>query len=336
MIQNGNAPEDTAAQAFKIRIITIGLSLVVGVLLMAVKFYTYRLTHSSSVLSDALESIINVVASAFAMGSIIVAAKPADRSHPYGHGKIEYFSAGFEGALIIVAAIGIFKTGLNRIVTPQVLPNLQQGMIILFLASLVNLAVGSLLIRMGNRTQSLTLIADGKHLLTDVYTTFGVLLGLLLVKSGGWLWLDGAVACMVGLNILYTGAKLVRQSFSGLMDTTDPGIIDEISALLLRHRKPYWIDIHKLRTKRSGAFLHIDFHLVLPRDFSLARADIEVRELEHIISTHFKGNAGALIHTDPCNDPDCAICSEYACENRTSEQALKKDWTGEEISHCGK
>jgi cation diffusion facilitator family transporter len=327
--------ESIAAKAYKNRMVAIVISLGVGILLMAVKFYTYGLTHSSSVLSDALESIINVVAAAFAMGSIMLAAKPADRDHPYGHGKIEYFSAGFEGALIIIASIGIFKTGLDRLLAPQALPNLQKGMLILLFASLVNLAVGTLLIRTGKRTQSLTLIADGKHLLTDVYTTFGVLIGLIFVKIGGWLWLDGAVACLVGLNILYTGAKLMIQSFSGLMDTTDPAIIDEISTLLHSHRKPYWIDIHKLRTKRSGNFLHIDFHLVLPRDFTLERAHIEVRELEYLIRDHFKGNAGALIHTDPCKDPDCAICSEYACEMRTSTQERQKTWTGAEISHRG-
>lgn len=323
---------DMGANVYKQRLTAIGISLTVGILLMGAKFYTYGLTHSSSVLSDALESIINVVASAFAMGSIIFAAKPADQAHPFGHGKIEYFSAGFEGALIIIAAVGIFKTGLNYLLSPHPLPNLQAGMLILAVAALVNLVVGTMLIRTGNRTQSLALVADGKHLLTDVHTTVGVLIGLFLIKMGGWLWLDGAVACLVGVNILFTGAKLVRQSFSGLMDTTDPELISEISALLHRHRKPYWIDVHKLRTKRSGNFIHIDFHLVLPRDFSLVRAHIEVRELENLIHRHFNGNAGALIHTDPCKDPNCTICSEYACEIRSSAQEHQKAWSGELIS----
>lgn len=294
----------------------ICISLVVAVGLMAAKFYTYHLTSSSAVLSDALESIINVVAAAFAVVSIWMAAQPPDADHPYGHGKIEYFSAGFEGALIILAAIGIFKSGISHLLTPQPLANLQTGLVILVATAAVNLLLGIGLVQMGKRSDSLTLIADGKHVLTDVSTSVGVVAGLALVKWTGWLWMDGAIACLVGIHILLTGLQLVRQSFSALMDTSDPELLDEISALLEEHRKPVWIDIHQLRTWRSGNFVHIDLHLVLPRDFFLDDAHVQAKEVEQLLIDHFEGNAGVLVHMDPCEAPECSVCRQYRCDMR--------------------
>lgn len=317
------------------RITAIALSLVVGALLMAAKFHIYRITLSTAILSDALESIINVVASAFALGSIVLAAIPPDKNHPYGHGKIEYFSAGFEGALIMLAAVGIFKTGWPRIFEPAPLPNLEQGLWLLLSTSLVNLALGLGLIRTGRKTKSLTLEADGKHILTDVYTSVGVILGLLLVNLTGWFWLDGAVACLVGINILYTGGVLLHQSFAGLMNTSDPGLLKEICGLLDENRKEAWIDIHQLRAWASGNLIHIDFHLILPRSFSLEEAHLEAKEIEKILSCHFEGAASVLIHLDPCIDPDCPICSRYVCGERAVPQEGHFTWTVETTTMKG-
>jgi cation diffusion facilitator family transporter len=186
----------------KTRIIAISLSFFISLLLMAAKFYGYKITGSAAILSDALESIINVIASAFAFGSIMVASRPPDKDHPYGHGKIEYFSAGFEGALIMLAAIGIFMSGWPRIFHPGQLPNLDTGMLIILGTALMNLFLGTILIKCGKKTGSLALTADGKHILTDVYSTAAVLVGLLLVRFTGKLWMDGAAACLIGVNIL--------------------------------------------------------------------------------------------------------------------------------------
>lgn len=319
----------------KKRMVAITASLVVGVALMAVKFYTYLLTGSSAILSDALESIINVVASAFAMGSILFSALPPDEDHPYGHGKIENFSAGFEGALIILAAIGIFKTGVAHLIDPHPLPNLKIGLVLLVGAAMINLALGIALMRTGRKTESLALTADGKHILTDVYTSGGVVIGLLLVYLTGWYWLDGTVACLVGLNILFTGAKLIRESFAGLMDRSDPDLLDEIAALVLAHKKDYWIDIHQLRVLRSGNHVHIDFHMVLPWDFSLAKAHAEVKKLENILIDHFKGRASVLIHADPCKTPECPICGRPDCDNRTGAHEKAVPWTREMLIRYG-
>lgn len=294
---------------------------------MATKFYIYHLTGSSAILSDALESIINVVASAFAAVSIWVAAKPPDADHPYGHGKIEFFSAGFEGALIIIAAIGIFKTGIDHLLTPFELPHLGMGLFLLLATGLVNLLLGYFLVRIGRRTASLTLVADGKHVLTDVYTSMGVILGLGVVYLTGWFWLDGAIACIVGVNILVAGGKLVFHAFSGLMDSSDPDLLDEITTLLETHRCNHWIDIHQLRAWRSGNHVHMDFHLVLPRNYSLIETHNEIKAIESLISTHFNSRASVLVHTDPCEDPQCRICKRYECQLRTKSCETSSAWT---------
>lgn len=312
------------------------LSLLVGAVVMGVKFYLYRLTLSSAILSDALESIINIVASGFALASILIASKPPDKSHPYGHGKIEYFSAGFEGALILLAAAGIFITGIPRILNPGLLPHLQGGLVILFVVSLANLALGAGLVRVGKKTGSLTLLADGKHVLTDVYTSGGVLLGLLLANVTGWYRLDGIIACLVGVNILFSGWSLVRQSFTALMDASDPHLLKEIADLIAANRRDVWIDIHQLRAWRSGSFVHVDFHLILPRNYSLQESHREAKVLEKSIVDHFKGQASVLIHTDPCEDPDCPICRQALCGLRNGDQTGEITWTVTSLTEQGR
>ncbi|MFZ1199964.1 MAG: cation diffusion facilitator family transporter [Desulfobacterales bacterium] len=308
------------------RLFYIGLSFGVGLTLMAIKFYAYRLTRSSAILSDALESIINVVASAFAIGSIIMAAIPPDESHPYGHGKIEFFSAGFEGALIIVAACGIFKTGIARLLAPQPLPYLDAGLMILLTTSIVNLILGLGLVRAGRQTDSITLVADGRHVLTDVYTSAGVVVGLGLVMWTGWLWLDGLVACLVGLNILITGFSLVRQAFHGLMDAADPSVLKSLSEMLIENRRPNWIDIHQLRAWKAGDHTHIDMHLVLPRDCCLEAAHAEAKKVEALVIGHFGGRASALIHLDACIEEDCPVCHSHMCGLRNESTDDKRQW----------
>ncbi|MEW6078948.1 MAG: cation diffusion facilitator family transporter [Thermodesulfobacteriota bacterium] len=313
-------------KAFRTRLLSIALSLMVSVILLAVKFYTYHITHSSAVLSDALESIINVVAAGFALVSIILAAAPPDKSHPYGHGKIEFFSAGFEGLLIALAAIGIFWTGIPRIFNPLPLPRLESGLLLMAATSGVNLLLGLFLIRMGKKTDSLTLMADGRHVLTDVYTTVGVILGLVLVYFTGWYRLDGIVACAVGVNILFTGMMLVRKSFGGLMDESDPELLQIVSETICRHRRENWIDIHQLRAFRSGALINIDLHLILPADLTLETAHQEADEMEQLIIRRFDGRAVVIIHMDPCTDDDCPVCGKFLCEHRARSQEKSPTW----------
>jgi cation diffusion facilitator family transporter len=318
----------------KQRMRAIILSFVISASLMSLKFLTYRLTHSSAVLSDALESIINVVAGGFAIVSVWLAAKPPDPEHPYGHGKIEYFSAGFEGALIIFAAAGIFWTGIKHLIKPHALPHIEQGLAILCIASVANLLLGLYLLRVGKRTESVTLVADGKHIITDVYTSAGVLIGLALVYITGWLWIDGLVACLVGINILATGSQLVRQSFSRLMDASDVPLLDQIARTLEKHRKPEWIDIHKLRAWRAGNLIHVDLHLVLPKDLPMEAAHHEARAIEKYLAGEFGGNASALVHMDPCNPRHCPICKQETCQWRSRNIDRTEHWNSEHLARA--
>src|SRR5665648_859125 len=261
-------------------LLAISASLLIGAALMAIKFLAFYLTGSAAILSDALESIINVVAAGFALGSIIIAAKRPDPDHPYGHGKVEYFSAGFEGALIVLAALAIFYEAWPRLLAPQAIPKLEKGLLLILGAALVNLILGMVLLMLGRRTKSVVLIADGKHVLTDVITTVGVVLGLVGVYFTGWNWLDGAVAILVGLNILVTGARLVHQAAAGLMDTSDPELLEEICRVIAEQRRPMWIDIHQLRGRRARTRVFIDFPLILTRDPFTEASQAEIKKIE--------------------------------------------------------
>lgn len=322
----------TESQLARKRILAMCGSLLVGIALMGVKFYNYRLTGSAAILSDALESIINVVASGFALMSVILASRPPDPCHPYGHGKIEYFSAGFEGALIVIAALGIVRQGYHQIVTPHELPNLNIGLWLLVLTGAVNLILGMILLHVGRRSRSLTLVADGKHVLSDVLSTLGVLMGLLLVQQTRLYWMDGAIACLMAVIILVTGARLMRQSYAALMDAADPELLDEISRLVNEHRRPNWIDIHRLRAWRAGNRLFLDFHLILPRDLSLEEAHAEVMTLRRILETRLGGLAEAMIHAEPCSEPECPICGFDPCALRRRPFKQRKPWVLERLT----
>jgi cation diffusion facilitator family transporter len=313
---------------FKVMLVTF----FAGVGLMCLKFYGFWITGSSAILSDALESIINVVASGFGLISIWISAMPADESHPYGHGKIEFFSAGFEGALIIIAAGGIFFEGVRQILSPQDLPNLEKGLIFLLTAGLGNLALGLILLRTGRRTKSLVLEADGKHLLTDFFTSGAVLLGLVVVYLTRLYRFDGMIACIAGINIVFWGWGLVKKGFGGLMHASDPDLLDEICYLLSLHKKDLWIDVHRLRAWRSGRLVHVDFHLILPRDLPLEQGHREVKELEGVFSRHFGGMSDLLIHLDPCLDPECPVCGLTPCELRRESQIHQKIWNRQALT----
>ncbi len=327
-------PENTRA---KMRIKAGGLSLAAGLGILGLKFMAYRLTGSSAVLSDALESIINVVAGAFVLLSVWLSAKPPDRSHPYGHGKIEYFSAGFEGALIILAAAGIFRTGLAHLLKPRPLPNLDTGMLLLLAAAVANLVLGLLLVRVGRRTASPALEADGRHVLTDVYTSAGAIASLAVVKLSGKLWVDGAMACLLGVYVLVAGSRLVFRAYCGLMDASNPELLASISAVLRKCRRQNWIDIHQLRAWQAGDNVNIDLHLVLPRDLTLSQAHSEAEKVETMLKDKFGRQTTVLVHTDPCPDPSCTLCNLHKWNRETLTMASgDKKRLAQRQSSCGK
>lgn len=303
------------------------VSIGVGISLLVIKFVAFALTGSAAVLSDALESIINVVASFSALFAILIGARPADESHPYGHGKVEFFSAGFEGALIIVAAIAIFWTAIPRFFTPTPLTQLDIGLVLLIIGGIVNYLLGTYLIRTGHKTHSDALTADGHHVHTDAYTSAGVIVGLLLVRFTGLYWIDPLVACLMGVNILFMGYRLLRSASAGLMDESDRPYLDVVTQALNQARVPEWIAPHHLRSWRGGAVRFVDFHLDLPRYWNLDQSHQVQKRLEEVIETASGQSCQVLIHFDPCVPDYCHLCAVDPCPVRSTPLQQQVLWT---------
>ncbi len=294
------------------------LALVLGAAICAGKFGAYGLTGSSAVFSDAMESVVNVLAGVLLVYSLLVAARPADRDHPYGHGKVEYFSAGVEGTLIAVAALLIFVQAGRELVRGPELRNLDRGMAAVGALAAVNGFLGLHLIRTGRRTRSLALEADGRHLLTDVATSAGVVVGLVAVRLTGWLVLDPLVAIAVAANILREGWRLVRRAVGGLMDEADRAMLAQAVAAL-EHDRPAWcIDVHGLRAWRSGATEHADLHMSIPRFYDADRLHEMDSEIRARILAGLGASGDVLVHFDPCRPRQCAGCALEACAVRAA------------------
>lgn len=303
------------------------ISVGVGVVLLLVKFAAYLLTHSTAVLSDALESIVNVVASMFALFSVTMSSRPADNTHPYGHGKVEFFAAGFEGAMIVLAAALIIWSAVPGLINPPPLGPLDVGVVLLTVGGVANYLLGTYLIRTGRKARSDALVADGHHVHTDAYTSAGVIVGLILVSLTGWLRLDPFIAILVAINILVTGRRLIRASTAGLMDESDPAFLERIVAALARIRQPGWIWPHLLRARRSGAVWHVDFHLVLPRYWDLARSHQVQKVIEPALLSKTNELGQVLAHFDPCTDTYCPLCDMADCAVRAAPFARAPEWT---------
>jgi cation diffusion facilitator family transporter len=303
------------------------LSLLLSGGLLAVKFLAYQLTGSAAVLSDALESIVNVIASSFALFSVTLSARPPDESHPYGHGRVEFFSAGFEGALIVAAAVAIFVTALPRLFHPQPLAQISLGIGLVGGAGVLNALLGACLQYVGRRTHSLALVADGKHLLSDAYTSAGVLLGILGIWLTGWYVLDALTALVVALHILVMGGRLVRESIARLMDEAEPALLQRIVQTMQAARQPSWIDLHNLRAWRSGPRYHVDFHLTLPRYWDLEHGHDVSESIERLIQQTQRTHGDVIIHLDPCLPADCPFCAMPSCPMRTADYQESRPWT---------
>ena len=301
--------------------------LVVGALLTGVKFFAWRLTHSNTILSDALESIVNVVAGSFALYSLILAAKPRDREHPYGHGKIEFISAGIEGGLVIVAGALIIWRAVQALLSHQHLHALETGILLSATAGAANLIMGLALRKRGKRARSITMEASGAHLLSDAWSTVAMVVGLVLIKITGLLWLDQLFAILFALYIMFTGLRIFRRSVAGIMDEADLDLAATVIARLEQHRRPQWVDLHNFRTIKYGAVLHIDCHVTLPWYYSLEQAHSEISAIERLVNEHDDGEVELFIHMDPCVPPSCAICELPDCPERKSPFQERISWT---------
>jgi len=303
------------------------ISFAIGILMLVMKTGAYLLTNSAAILSDAMESIVHVIATGMALYSIILVGRPADRKHPYGYGKVEYFSAGVEGSLILIAALGICYEATLDLIHGNQLRQLDIGALAVAAAGGINLALGLYLVRTGKRTRSLVLAADGKHVLTDSYTSIGVLIGVLLVWITGIEILDPLFAIAVALNIMYTGYKLVRESVEGLMNIADPDTLERTVKVMNRIRTPEMIDMHRLRAWRAGERRFIDFHLTLPYYLQLQRTHTIQDEVHRAICGEFDDQAEVMLHLDPCNYSCCSFCGKTDCPVRQAPPTIDHQFT---------
>ncbi len=308
----------------------IVISLVVAVVMLIAKLGAYFITNSAAIFSDAAESVVHILATTMAFYSIILSSKPADDSHLYGHGNIEYFSAGVEGLFIIIASVYIIYNAVIDIISGTVLKQLDVGIYIISSAGLINLALGLYLIRMGKKTNSITLTADGKHVLTDSFTSIGVIVGIFLVLFTGFEIIDPIVAILVAINILYTGYNLIRESIGGLMIETDKELLGKIVSTLKNKRKNYWIDIHHLRFWKSGENIFLDFHLSLPYYFNIRESHVEEEYIEECLTSDIP-NASVRIHMDYCDENLCKHCAYDKCKVRKETFSVETEWNEKKL-----
>ncbi len=303
------------------------ITLSFGIVIFAIKLFAYIITGSNAILSDALESIVNITAGAFALYSMYYSLKPKDEDHPYGHGKIEFISAGFEGALVLIAGILMIAKATYAFFVPNEITKLDIGLTLTALTGLANYIMGKYLVNLGKKENSVLMIADGKHLISDTVSSIGLIIGLALIHFTKIMWIDNFVAFGFGLFIIYTGFKLLKISINNLLDEADHEKTNQVIKLLNENRKEDWIDIHNMRILKYGAHIHIDCHVTLPWYYSLEKAHDRVTEIENLITQNSETEVEFFIHSDPCVTPfSCKVCSMQNCIERKEKFSRKVEW----------
>jgi cation diffusion facilitator family transporter len=300
---------------------------IISIFLFTIKITAYFITHSVAILTDALESIVNIVAAFIGLYSVTIAAKPRDEDHPYGHGKIEYISAAIEGVLIVVAGFAIIYSAIQNLIVPKKISELDYGIILISLTAVVNYAMGYWCVLVGKKNNSIALLSSGKHLITDTITTIGIVVGLILFKLTNLYWMDCVVAIIVALVIIYTGFKILKSSFDGIMDKADTALLKEAIETLQENRNENWVDLHNLRILKYGSILHLDAHLTVPWFFNVHEAHKEVEKLDNLVKEKYGESIELFIHTDGCLDFSCAICTKQSCAVRKNEFVKTVEWT---------
>lgn len=309
----------------------MGVSLGLSIVLLLLKLLAYFLTSSTAILTDALESIVNVVASGFALYSIYLANLPPDLNHPYGHGKIEFLSSGFEGALIISAGLFTVYQAILSFYVPKELTHLGWGLLLVAFTTGANAALGGTLLRVGRQADSMALMADGRHLLTDSLSSIIVLVGIGLVWLTGYGWLDSVLSLALSVFIIYNGVAITRQSVARLMDETDTQTLDRIVTVLNTNKQPTWIDVHNLRVQKYGADLHIDAHLTMPYYWSLVQTHDEIHRFEETLQAGFQSEVEIFVHADPCLKECCHYCRVADCPVRAFPFVHDVEWTTDNL-----
>ncbi|REC80260.1 cation diffusion facilitator family transporter [Chryseobacterium elymi] len=307
-----------------------------GLILFVGKIIAWKLTNSDAVFSDAMESVVNVISAFMGLYSLHLAAKPKDEDHPYGHGKVEFVTAGIEGALIAIAGIMIIYEGVNSLVVGKTLSKIDLGIWIIAATAVVNYLLGYISIKKGQAENSLVLVSSGKHLQSDTITTLGVVISLVIVYFTKIYWLDSVVALIFGFYIIYVGYKIVRKSLSGIMDEQDPDLLNQIIRVLEENRKIEWIDVHNMKIQQFGANLHIDAHITLPWYYSLREAHNEMEKMILLLAKNTKRSVEFNFHMDDCKTVSCPVCQIKDCPVREKDFVKRVEWTPENVTSIDK
>lgn len=289
---------------------------IVSSLLLLAKFWAYFLTQSVAILTDALESIVNVVAGFIGLYSLYVSAKPRDADHPYGHGKAEFLSAAVEGTMVLMAGVLILYTAVKNLFYPVAIQELDLGIYLVAATALINWLLGYFSLQQGRKNHSPALMASGRHLQTDTYSTLAIIAGLILMAVTGKIWIDSVVAIGFALFIGYTGYKILRASLAGIMDEADMELLKKMVDLLERNRRPNWVDLHNLRVIKYGNVLHVDCHLTMPWYLNLHEAHAEIDVLASLIRSEFGQTLELFVHSDGCQYFQCHLCKKMDCPVR--------------------
>ncbi len=304
-----------------------------SVVLFLAKIFAWYLTGSVTVLTDALEGIVNMIAGFLGLFSITLAAMPRDTNHPYGHGKAEFLSSAVEGTLIVLSGFVIIFEAIQHLLVPHPLQKLDLGLLIVAAAGGVNFLAGKYAEKKGKKNNSMILESAGKHLQTDAWSTVAIIIGLLLIILTGnrYQWLDGAVALCFACIIMITGYKVLRRSISGIMDEMDVTLLKEVIALLQASRKPQWIDLHNLRVIQYGNLMHVDAHMTMPWYYTVNEADNEIQQLEKLIKSKFGSQVELFIHIDGCKDYQCRLCAMENCKVRKAKPDKQMEWVTDNV-----
>jgi cation diffusion facilitator family transporter len=305
---------------------------VIAVTLFILKIIAWQLTQSVAVLTDALESTVNVIAGFISLYSLYVASKPRDKEHPYGHGKAEFVSAAVEGGLVAVAGLVIIYESIDNLIHPHEIKKLDTGMMIIGFTGLVNFVTGWYSIRIGKKHNSLALIASGKHLQSDTYSTLGIIAGIGVIFFTGWNWLDSIVAIGFSFFIIYTGYTIIRSSLAGIMDEADMKMLEKLVSRLNETRRENWVDLHNLRIIKFGSVIHVDCHLTVPWYLNVHQAHDEIEAFSNIAKNEFGDSVELFVHADGCLDFSCKICSKSNCTVRKHAFENTVPWDVHNIS----
>lgn len=288
----------------------------VSVLILCGKFVAFYVTNSVGILTDAMESIVNVVAGFISLYSLRWASKPKDKEHPFGHGKMELISASIEGLLISIAGGMIIYEGVQRLFSPATIEKLDLGIIVVAAAGLLNYLMGWYSVRMGKKYQSMALIAGGKHLQSDTYSSIGLVIGLLLLFYTGIAWIDSALALLFGAIIVLTGLSILKKTVANLLDKADTEVLDSMAESINANRQPDWIDVHNTKAIKYGSYLYIDCDLTLPWFYNIVESHRACNNLKQTLSSRFSDKIQVSIHSDPCEMKHCEHCEMHHCTSR--------------------